>query len=243
MRFNSRTKQLVLAAMTAAAVLLRKIEFNSVMPIDGKGLAVEGSPVSFALMALSAAAVIVSVIFAGNAKKVDLSRFVKCGGAFLGAALIAGGAVLYAAASIGEGGIIAIIFSVFALLCAAAIFMMSKNAGENSPVTRAMSVCPAAFGCLWLLVTYRTFATEPQIIKFAYDCLAQAAAAMSFYYISGFYFKKTDSKMAEICAFLGIFFSGAAIGSAGEMWQFLIYLGYVLAIEAFLLFMYDCDEE
>lgn len=242
MRLNPKLKLCAAAAAGLAGFILRKIEYTTVLN-GGVGIVEEGSAVSICLMALSAAAIVLAVLFAWDAGQIHLRDFVKCGMGYFGAGLILAGAVLYAVSLGGSMGKLEYALVLFAVLGAVGVFEMCRTAGTKNVITRVLCICPAIFGCIWLLMSYRANSTDPQLIKYAYDCLAQAAITMSFYYISGFYYGRNDTRFGKICAFLAIFFSMTALGDCGEIWQYMIYIGYILSISAFLNFMNECDKK
>ena len=53
-----------------------------------------------------------------------------------------------------------------------------------------LSVIPALFMCLWLVLMYRQNAANPTLLEYSYKFLAATSAALGFYYTSGFVHSK-----------------------------------------------------
>ena len=109
----------------------------------------------------------------------------------LGAAFMADGVICALSPGLFEGYSIAVqrIFGVLGAVSGAAVAMLALygyKGGRKGGWAGLFSVIPALFLCMWIVMVYRSNATNPDILSFGYDCLAIAAAAFAFYYWAGY---------------------------------------------------------
>jgi len=103
---------------------------------------------------------------------------------------------------------IEIYFSVLSALSAVAVafFAVEMYQDPRRKSTFALSIVPTIFMCFWLIVMYRQNATNPVLLKYAYQCLAIIVSALAFYYTSGFVYNKPAPGKTIFCYFAAIYF-------------------------------------
>ena len=192
--------------------VLRKVEYNTALN-GGAGIAEESSAVTIALIILTAA-VIVCAAAAGAA----------------GAVMMAAGSVIYYIEAGTGFGLGILSFLLLGIAGAAGVFLMAKYAGTGNAAAKVLSVAPAVFCCLWMVLIYKDNSAEPQIIKFVYRCLAAAAQTMAFYYFSGYFYNSRSGGRAVFTGILAIYFSVMAISEAFGIGQALLLAGIAVGV-------------
>ena len=103
--------------------------------------------------------------------------------------------VLYLLDLYGKGAVsvLDIIFVFLAAASALSVIFLARGAykGRGGGEMLLFSVIPSVFFCFWLIVLYKNNASNPVILRFSYECLAIAAAALSYYFSAGFVFGKS----------------------------------------------------
>ena len=119
------------------------------------------------------------------------------------------------------------IFGALGVASGAAVAMLALHAYKGSRKSGwvgLFSVIPALFLCMWIVIVYRSNATNPDISSFGYDCLAIAAAAFAFYYWAGYVYGRRGLFRTLFSALAAIYLlpvmaagleKGALIGLAG----------------------------
>lgn len=214
--------------------LIRRVEINTAFEAD-TGFAVRGAPVTLALIAVSGAVIALAVL-AGILASVrmkaenDYTRAFAPGSflylavsSILGIAWL-GADVLYFFSVYGQGGtiglagspiisILDIIFIFLAAVSALSVIFLARGAhkGRGGSDLLIFSVIPSVFFCFWLIILYKNNASNPVILSFAYQCLAIAAATLSFYFSAGFVYKKAATGKTLFSFLVTIFFCAVSI--------------------------------
>lgn len=220
-----------------AGCILKNIEFNTVL--KNAVIVEENSTVTLALGGLTVVVLIVSAAFSFFVSKnwsstsagISVSKIL----AVVSAVLMIAGAVMYYLENRNYLLPETIVFVLFALFTGFGVFYMGSGKGPEDGLMRILCVVPSIFCCIWLVLIYKEYATEPQLIKFVYNCLAAAAQTMAFYYISGFFYKRYNRGRGVFACLLGIYFSILVIGTARGIWEMLIIAGLAISIGNCLL--------
>ena len=70
----------------------------------------------------------------------------------------------------------------------------------------ALSVAPIVFMCFWLILLYKQNASNPILLSYCYYCLAVIFSSLSFYFTAGFVFSKPAPGKAVFSYLASIFF-------------------------------------
>jgi len=101
-----------------------------------------------------------------------------------------------------------IAFLVFSAISAVSVTFfaieMYQDSRRNAPY--ALSIIPAVFMCFWLIFLYRQNASNPILLSYVYQCFAIVASALSFYFTSGFLYKKPAPGRAVTTYYAAIYF-------------------------------------
>ena len=104
--------------------------------------------------------------------------------------------------------IIDICFLIFSALSAVSVTFfaieMYQDSRRNAPY--ALSVVPTVFMCFWLIFVYRQNASNPILLSYIYQSFAIIASALSFYFTSGFLYRKPAPGRAVATYYVAIFF-------------------------------------
>ena len=214
---------------------LRKVEYNTALN-GGAGIAEESSAVTIALIILTAAVIVCAAAAgaalkkaAGNGPAEPLQSSGVAAGA-AGAVMMAAGSVIYYIETGTGFGLGILSFLLLGIAGAAGVFLMAKYAGTGNAAAKVLSVAPAVFCCLWMVLIYKDNSAEPQIIKFVYRCLAAAAQTMAFYYFSGYFYNSRSGGRAVFTGILAIYFSVMAISEAFGIGQALLLAGIAVGV-------------
>ena len=223
MRKNAFVFPLSALVLGLAGGLLRQRELNTVFdPVTG--LAKRGAPVTIMLCALSVAAIIIYlvtsyIISRKYAAHKDYSlAFTPAKVPSLSVLVIAG--LLWLAASVkiyldvGVGvPTVDLIFCGFSALSAVSVIALAFLAFKSSkgPGLLFFSVIPSLFLCLWLILLYKQNAANPVRLDYCYQCLAIAAAILSFYFSAGCFFGKSSAGKTIFSYMITIFFGIIAL--------------------------------
>ena len=86
--------------------------------------------------------------------------------------------------------------------------MMSRlKDRESGRTVRTAAMIVTLFYCLWLIYAYRINSENPTIWRIAVEMLAIASGAMSFYYVTGFFFGQGIPGRAIAALMLGVYFN------------------------------------
>jgi len=217
---------------------MRKHELATVY--DSTGLAVRGMPVTVALIALSVAVIIAAAVFAAAAAgkrhvAATLESVVPQGAGgraafWLAAVLFVIGAIgcfLYPTVFRWRG--VTYIFALFALVSGVAYALLPTAKGKPGPVVTVLSVVPALFFSLWLIVCFRTYATDPELIDYCYEALAAAAMAFACYCEAGYAYGVSKPGKTTAAALIALYFGIVTLADGTLLWLKAIMLGACIA--------------
>ena len=159
--------------MGAGGFFLRRMELETAF--EPSGFAIPGAPVTIALAALAAAALILAIAAGITARKryesaPHYERAYRSGGAafilgcLAGLAFLAGtAACLLEAFSAGKPGVFKYVFAALAAVSGFSLIMLARAAftGRFGGGLSYLSVFPTLFFCLWLIIIYRENAPNP----------------------------------------------------------------------------------
>jgi len=119
-------------------------------------------------------------------------------------------------------GIIPLAYIFFSALSALAAISVAYFAIEMYQEPRrksvfALSIIPTLFMCFWLVLLYRTNASNPILLSYAYQCLAIIASALGFYFTSGFVYGKPAPGKTLFFYFAAIFFCFVTLADEHNM--------------------------
>jgi len=185
------------------------------------GLPIHGASITYVLIAVSAAFLVLALAFCirASVKRQVPGGFENAFGtdpltypfAFGIIGLVWLGATVKYFLDVRATGILPMVDIYFSVLSALAAISVSFFAVEMYQDPRrksvyALSIIPTIFMCFWLVIMYRQNATNPVLLKYAYYCLAIIAAALSFYYTSGFVYNKPSPGKTMFFYFAAIYF-------------------------------------
>jgi len=186
------------------------------------GLPARAAATTFWLIALSAAFLLIIIVFAifvaarhqapqgfENAFGTD-PVFYPIIFVIIGLVWLAGTYLYYAdiraaAVTMQTIDIIFIALSALAAICIT-LFAIEMFQDSRRKTPFALSIVPTIFMCFWLILIYRQNASNPVLLSYVYQCLAFVAAALSFYFTSGFLYRKPAPGKAIVSYFATIYF-------------------------------------
>lgn len=247
-------KELILpvTAIVGGAIgfFLRRLELATAFEPD-TGLPIEGMPVTWALIALSAAVAVVLLLlclgvgkgFEGGYDQAFRARDAApymmgmTAGAFLTAAagvlLLLKLPRLYAEASLETSGfpmfslVPMVLLSVLCLASAWSMLMLGKNnyRGEEKGRYSAWLLIPAYTCCMWLIVSYQEHSGDPIILDYVYQLFSVIAAVLGCYFLSGFGFGRSRPAAAAFFSAEAMYFALVTLADAHEPAFLLLYAG------------------
>lgn len=247
-------KELVLpvTAIVGGAIgfFLRRLELATAFEPD-TGLPIEGMPVTWALIALSAAVAVVLLLlclgvgkgFEGGYDQAFRARDAApymmgmTAGAFLTAAagvlLLLKLPRLYAEASLETSGfpmfslVPMVLLAVLCLASAWSMLMLGKNnyRGEEKGRYSAWLLIPAYTCCMWLIVSYQEHSGDPIILDYVYQLFSVIAAVLGCYFLSGFGFGRSRPAAAAFFSAEAMYFALVTLADAHEPAFLLLYAG------------------
>ena len=247
-------KELVLpvTAIVGGAIgfFLRRLELATAFEPD-TGLPIEGMPVTWALIALSAAVAVVLLLlclgvgkgFEGGYDQAFRARDAApymmgmTAGAFLTAAagvlLLLKLPRLYAEAEAGTSGFPMfslapmVLLAVLCLCSAWSVLMLGKNnyRGEGKGKYSAWLLIPAYTCCMWLIVSYQEHSGDPIILDYVYQLFSVIAAVLGCYFLSGFGFGRSRPAAAAFFSAEAMYFALVTLADAHEPAFLLLYAG------------------
>ena len=247
-------KELILpvTAIVGGAIgfFLRRLELATAFEPD-TGLPIEGMPVTWALIALSAAVAVVLLLlcpgvgkgFEGGYDQAFRARDAApymmgmTAGAFLTAAagvlLLLKLPRLYAEASLETSGfpmfslVPMVLLAVLCLCSAWSMLMLGKNnyRGEEKGKYSAWLLIPAYTCCMWLIVSYQEHSGDPIILDYVYQLFAVIAAVLGCYFLSGFGFGRSRPAAAAFFSAEAMYFALVTLADAHEPAFLLLYAG------------------
>ena len=247
-------KELILpvTAIVGGAIgfFLRRLELATAFEPD-TGLPIEGMPVTWALIALSAAVAVVLLLlclgvgkgFEGGYDQAFRARDAApymmgmTAGAFLTAAagvlLLLKLPRLYAEASLETSGfpmfslVPMVLLAVLCLCSAWSMLMLGKNnyRGEEKGKYSAWLLIPAYTCCMWLIVSYQEHSGDPIILDYVYQLFSVIAAVLGCYFLSGFGFGRSRPAAAAFFSAEAMYFALVTLADAHEPAFLLLYAG------------------
>ena len=248
-------KELILpvTAIAGGAIgfFLRRLELATAFEPD-TGLPIEGMPVTWALIALSAAVAVVLLLlclgvgkgFEGGYDQAFRARDAApymmgmTAGAFLTAAagvlLLLKLPRLYAEASLETSGfpmfslVPMVLLAVLCLCSAWSMLMLGKNnyRGEEKGKYSAWLLIPAYTCCMWLIVSYQEHSGDPIILDYVYQLFSVIAAVLGCYFLSGFGFGRSRPAAAAFFSAEAMYFALVTLADTHEPAFLLLYAGY-----------------
>ena len=247
-------KELVLpvTAIAGGAIgfFLRRLELATAFEPD-TGLPIQGMPVTWALIALSAAVAVALLLlclgvgkgFEGGYDQAFQARDAApymmgmTAGAFLTAAagvlLLLKLPRLYAEASLETSGfpmfslVPMVLLAVLCLCSAWSMLMLGKNnyRGEEKGKYSAWLLIPAYTCCMWLIVSYQEHSGDPIILDYVYQLFSVIAAVLGCYFLSGFGFGRSRPAAAAFFSAEAMYFALVTLADAHEPAFLLLYAG------------------
>lgn len=220
-----------------AGLFLRHKELEIVFD-STTGLMEPGAPVTMALLGLSAVIILMSIIFAAivtrgyDAKMEYVRAFSQSSLIYLAVTFLLALVMLFADAMCftalmkrGSPQAVEVVFIIFAALTAISFVVMARGAykGRSGPEMMLFGVIPSVFLCLWMVIMYMEKASDPVVLGYGYQCIAIAAAALSFYYGAGFVFKKTNPGKTVFTYLLTIYFCTVILLDNISIWPRLFF--------------------
>ncbi|SHH58887.1 hypothetical protein SAMN02745823_00389 [Sporobacter termitidis DSM 10068] len=208
--------------------LLRRTEVNTAFDLT-TGFAVRGAAVTTILIVVSIAVTVLAV-----AAGILISARLKAENDYAGA--FAHGGFSYFAVSFALGivwiaanvlyffnvyamdalSILDLIFVFLGVVAAISLMFLARGAykGRGGGELALFSVVPSIFFCFWLILLYKNNAANPVVLRFSYQCLAIAGAALSYYFSAGFVFRKAVTGRMVFSYLVTIFFCAVVLADA-----------------------------
>lgn len=235
----------------AAGFFLRRLELATAFEPD-TGLPIPDMPVTWALIALSAAVAVLLLplsLGAGRGMEGGYDQAFQArdnlpymmgmtAGAFLTAAagvlLLLKLPRLYAEASLETSGfpmfslVPMVLLAVLCLCSAWSMLMLGKNnyRGEEKGKYSAWLLIPAYTCCMWLIVSYQEHSGDPVILDYVYQLFAVIAAVLACYFISGFGFQRSRPGLTLFFSGEAMYFTLVTLADTHEPAFLLLYGGY-----------------
>ncbi len=203
--------------------LIRRIEVNTAFE-SATGFAKRDAWSTPVLIALSGFVVILAVLFALLAvtkfrAENDFPRaFAPRGFLYIGAMFILALAwlaadVFYYFVKRTDLTVIDIIWIFLAAVTAFSLIFLARGAykGHGGSEMLLFSIIPPIFFCYWLIILYKENAANPVLLIYCYQCLAIAAAALSFYFGAGFVYKKSVTGRTLVSFLVTIYFCAVVL--------------------------------
>jgi len=124
--------------------------------------------------------------------------------------------------------IIFLSLSALAAICVV-VFAIQIFQDSRRKSSYALSLVPTIFLCFWLIFLYVQNATNPVLLSFVYQCLAIAAAALAFYFTSGFLYNKSAPGRAVASYYASIYFSAITLADNIHIGERLIFVAIIAA--------------
>lgn len=205
--------------------LIRKMEINTAFE-SATGFAKRNASSTTILIFMSVAVIVLALAFAilaGRrfAAESDFTKaFAPKGFAYISISFVLGLAWLAADVfflldkQIATGiKVIDIIWALMAVLSAISVIFIARGAyrGKSGSELLLFTLIPPLFFCFWLIVLYKDNAANPVLLSYGYQCLAIAAAALSFYFTAGFIYKKPATGRSLFSFLITIYFCAVVI--------------------------------
>lgn len=209
---------------------LRNKEVNTIFDPE-TGLAERFAAVSVLLIVLTAAVILISVLYSILAEKkgafsVDAQRPFPIRSkltvtvlTIIGVVVILGSVYNYLI-DYNETVIFRAGFAILGIFTGAAIISDASAAFKSDERKMGFLMCIATlFMCWWLIMTYKENNSNPVLLEYCYECLGIIAATLSFYYATGSIYGKILPKRTVVTHLLGIYFCMVTAVNAGNIAQ------------------------
>jgi len=204
----------------AAGFYLRLTELIDVFDAS-TGLPRRGAGITYALMALTVAFLVIVLVFAirTTVKYKAQSGFENAFGtdpitypiafSVVGVVWLAAAAKYYVDLNMTWPlPVVELIFLILSALSAISIAFFAIEMYQD-PFRKSkfiLSIVPSLFVCFWLIVLYRQNASNPILLSYCYQCLAIITSALGFYFTSGFVYSKPAPGKAVFSYFAAAYF-------------------------------------
>jgi len=121
-----------------------------------------------------------------------------------------------------------IALSALAAICVT-LFAIEMFQDSRRKAQYMLSIVPTIFFCFWLVLLYRQNASNPILLSYVYQCLALVAAALSFYFTSGFLYDKPGPGKAIVSYCAAIYFCGVTLADPHPLSMRLIFSAIIIA--------------
>jgi hypothetical protein len=234
----------------AVGFYLRMVELRDVFDA-ATGLPERGAVVTMALFALCGGFLLPTLLFsiwavAKYTTKENFANAYGTEGAWYPTVLSVAGVVWLGAtikrfADLNAAGAVSVVDWCFLIMSALsavsfALFAIVERRDKPHKATLGLSVIPTLFMCFWLILLYKDNAANPILLSYGYNCLALIAAALGFYFTSGFVFGK-PAHGKTILAYLSAVFFGFVTLADDHMVEFKLIIAAFVAINATQSFM------
>lgn len=222
-----------------AGYFLRQLELGAAF--EPSGFAIPGAQETQNLMVLSLAFALVAVLIAAVlSKKLEFSNeyvsafsisslIVLFLNFILGAGIVASAVFYYLGINISYLSLEAIHLALAALSgISVMVASISAYKGKSYFALPFFSVIPSVFLCVWLIIVYKDNSANPVLISYAYQSLAIAAAALSFYYSAGFVYGRSKPFRTLLSSMLAVFF--VSVAAADTMNSYLRYILLLMTV-------------
>ena len=228
MRTSAVTMPFFALLAGAAGFYLRLTELWNVFD-ERTGLPRRGAGVTSALIALSAAFLLIIILFSLRAglRYSSPGGFENAFGAealsypfvfFIIGLVWLGATIMHLVELNADGAIPAseLVFSILSALAAisTSLFAIEIYQDPRRKAKQALSIVPTIFMCYWLILLYRNNASNPILLSYCYQCLAIIASAVAFYFTSGYAFNKPALIKTIFSYFAAIYFSFVTLADA-----------------------------
>jgi hypothetical protein len=207
----------------AFGFIIRQMEVNTAFE-SASGFAKRNALPTTMLIALSGIVIILAVLFAILAMtkfkaENDFSKaFAPKGFLYIGAVFILSlgwlaADVLYFFEKRTVITVVDIIWIFLAAVTAFSFVFLARGAykGRGGTELLLFSVIPPIFFCYWLIILYKDNAANPVLLSYCYQCLAIAAAALSFYFSAGFVYKKSVTARSLVSFLVTVYFCAVVL--------------------------------
>jgi hypothetical protein len=208
----------------AFGFFIRQTELNTAFE-SVTGLAKRNAQPTLILIGLSVAVIVLAAVFAiiaGSKYKAenDYSKvFAPKGYLYIGVSFLLGlgwivADALYLLNKSGTAlSFIDIVFIFLSAVAALAVIVLARGAykGRGGNEMLLFSIVPSIFFCYWLIILYKNNAANPILLSYCFQCIAIAAAALSYYFSAGFVYNKSVTGRALFSFLVTIFFCAVVL--------------------------------
>ena len=225
----------------ASGYYLRMMELWNVFDLNG--LPMRGAGLTYALIAVSVAFLVLVLVFSLRARLKYMSPqgFENAFGIeplaypfiFLIIGLVWLGATvkyfidIYALESV---PLSEVYFSVLSALSAISVslFAIEVYQDPRRKTKLVLSLIPTVFLCFWLILLYRSNAANPILLSYCYQCLAIMFSALGFYFTSGFVYNRPAPAKSIFAYLAAIFFCFVTLADEHVIYIKLIFIAFIV---------------